>query len=134
MTTTSTPTPPTDLELHQAAERFLDALLDSADVNRIGVARWWERAKTAIETAAAASTSWRQCVAKAGKKMEIDAFSANSSATIADLSTVLDDPASFARWRTLATRDALTVTALARHQRTARRTKPTPPEAPSCPV
>jgi len=128
LTTTSAPTPPTDLDLHRAAERFLYALLDSADVNRIGVARWWERAKTALETAAASSTSWRQCVARAGKKMEVDAFSASSSATIADLSTILDDPQVFARWRTLATRDALTITALVRHQRTARRAKPTPAE------
>lgn len=119
--TTSPPTQPSDLDLHQAAERFLDALLASADIKRIGVARWWERAKTALETGAAASTSWRQCVAKAGRKMEIETFSEESSATIAALADVLDDPDVFARWRSLAVRDALTITAMVRHQRAGRR-------------
>lgn len=119
--TTSPPTPPTDLDLHRLAERFLDALLDSADVNRIGVARWWERAKTALETAAASSTTFRQAAAKAGRKMEVDTFTAGSSAAIAELATVLDSPDVFARWRTLATRDALVITAMVRDQRAARR-------------
>lgn len=127
--TTSPPIPPTDLELHRFAERFLDALLDSADVRTIGVARWWERAKTGLETAAASSTSWRQCVAKAGRKMQIDTYTASSAATIAALAEDLDDPAAFSRWRTLATRDALTITAMVRHQRTARR--PAAPEGDS---
>lgn len=124
--TTSPPTPPTDLELHQMAERFLNAVLDSADTNRIGPARWWERAKTALETAAAASTSWRECVSKAGKKMEFDVYTEGSSATIAELAEALDDPAVFTRWRTLAARDALTITAMVRTQRKTRRTQGDP--------
>jgi hypothetical protein len=99
----------------------MDSLLNSADVNRIGVARWWERAKTALETAAAASTSFRQCASKAGKKMEVDVYTAESSATIARLAEALDNPDTFNRWRTLATRDALTITAMVRTQRTNRR-------------
>lgn len=123
---------PTDLDLHRHAEQFLDALLDSASVSRIGVSRWWERAKTALETSAAASTSWRQCVAKAGKKMEIDVYTASSAATLAALATILDNPAMFARWRTLTTRDALTITAMVRNDRTTRkRTTPTPAEEPA---
>jgi hypothetical protein len=119
--TTSPPTPPDDEQLHQLAEQFLHALLNSADVNRIGVARWWERAKTALETGAAASTSFRQCAARAGKKMEIDVYSEQSADTIAQLATVLNTPETFTRWRTLATRDALTTTAMVRSQRAATR-------------
>lgn len=119
--TISPPILPTDLELHQLAERFLDALLDSADITRIGVARWWDRANTALETAAASSTSWRQCVAKAGKKMEITTYSQLAAATIAELATILDDPRVFPRWRQIITRDALTVTAMVRNARTTRR-------------
>src|SRR5690606_34510712 len=118
---TSPPPTLSDLELSQLAERFLNALLDSADVNRIGPARWWERAMNALRTAAASSTMWRQCVAKAGKKLEIETFSKPASATIAELAAVLDDQETFARWRRIASRDALTITAMVRHQRTTRR-------------
>jgi hypothetical protein len=123
--TTASPTPPTDLQLHAHAEQFLHALLDSASVQQIGVARWWERAKTALETAAASSTSWRQCVARAGQKLQVNTFTASASATVATLAEVLDDETAFARWRTLATRDALTITAMVRHQRTLQRTATT---------
>jgi hypothetical protein len=119
--TTPPPTPPPDPVLYKLAEQFLAALLDSADVKQVGVARWWERAKTALETAAASSTSFRQCVARAGKKMEIDTMRESSSTTIAQLAAQLDAPATFARWRTLATRDALTITAMVRAERAARR-------------
>lgn len=129
--TTSPPTPPSDLDLHRLAEQFMDALLDSADVRRIGVARWWERAKTALETGAAASTSWRECVARAGKKMEIETYSGPSSEAITGIAGVLDDPDVFARWRTIATRDALTITAMVRHARTTRRAAQTVEETPA---
>jgi hypothetical protein len=117
---TSAPTPPTDLELYLAAERFLDALLSSANVDRIGVTRWWDRAKTALETGAATSTSWRQCVAKAARKLQIDMLNEQASATVVELSTQLDDPAVFARFRTLCTRDALTIAAHVRDRRLSR--------------
>jgi hypothetical protein len=129
MTTLSPIPPTTDLQLHEAAQRFLNALLDSADVRQVGVARWWERAKTALETAAASSTSWRQCVSRAGNKLQIDVFTAGSAAIIAELAQHLDDESIFVRWRALATRDALTITAMVRHQRSTQRaatTAPTP--------
>lgn len=126
--TTSPPTPPPDTALYELAERFLAALLASADVSKIGPARWWERAKTALETAAASSTTFRQCVAKAGKKLEIETLREASSTSIAALAAQLDDPAVFARWRTLATRDALTITAMVRADRAARRNREGAPE------
>lgn len=121
--TTSPPTPPPDTALYELAEEFLAAMLDSASVQQIGVARWWERAKTALETSAASSTTFRQCVARAGKKLEIETLRETSATTIAALAAQLDDPATFARWRTLATRDALTITAMVRADRAARRTR-----------
>lgn len=119
--TTSVATPPTDLELYRAAERFLDALLSSADVDKIGVGRWWDRAKTALETGAATSTSFRQCVAKAGRKLQIDTLNGDAAATVAHLALLLDEHTTFARWRTLCARDALTIAAAVRDQRVNRR-------------
>lgn len=128
--TTSPPTPLTDAQLHTLAEDLLDALLDSADTTRVGPARWWERAKTALETAAASSTTFREAAARAGRKMEVTAFRESSSSTIADLAQILDDPTTFGRWRTLATRDALVITAMVRARRRRRTTRT--PEQGAC--
>lgn len=120
--TTSPPTPPTDEELHKLAQDFLDALLDSADTTRVGVARWWDRAKTALETGAASSRTFQEALARAGRKLEIDALRESSSLTMSDLAQTLNDPQTFSRWRTLATRDALAITAMVRASRKRRRT------------
>lgn len=103
------------------AELFIDAMLSSADVDTIGVTSWWDRAKTALETAAASSTSWPQCVSRAAKKLQIETLSPQSSQTIAELATVLDDPQTFAAWARLAARDAVYTVALVRAAREQRR-------------
>lgn len=130
--TTSAPTQPPpeageldDLALYGMAEDFLDALLSAADVDTIGATNWWERAKTALETAAAASDSWRQCAAKAAQKLQIDAPDERLSHTVARLAGVLDNPAAYRRWARLAERDALSITAMVRERRTARRNSKT---------
>lgn len=105
------------------AEDFLDALLSAADVDAVGMTRWWERAKTALETAAAASDCWRQCAAKAAKKLQVEAPDERLSKTVAALAKHLDDPNIYQRWAQLAERDALSITALVRERRTARRPK-----------
>lgn len=127
--TTSVTTPPTDelddLALYGIAEDFLDALLDSADVDRIGKTNWWERARTALEISAGSSDTWHQCVARAARRMQIESPSEALSDTTARLATHLNDPAVFRRWARLAERDALAITALVRERRTSRRkTKP----------
>lgn len=119
----SLPDSRSDLHMHQLAERFLDALLDSADSRAIGPARWWERAVSALETSAAASTSFRQASARAARRLQIATFTPATAAVVGDLAEVLDDPALFARWRTVARRDAVTIAAMVRNTRTARKNK-----------
>lgn len=130
MSTTPTPTPPnttagravTDDELQTMAEQLVDALLSSASVDTIGALHWWDRAKTALETAAASSTTWAQCVARAARKLQIETLTAESSATVAGLARVLDDPAVYQRWARQAARDAIYTVALVRAAREQRRT------------
>lgn len=126
--TTSAPTQPPpeageldDLAMYGMAEDFLDALLSAADVDTIGAIHWWERAKTALETAAAASDSWRQCAAKAAQKLQIEAPDERLSHTVATLAAALDNTTTYRRWARLAERDALSITAMVRERRTARR-------------
>lgn len=121
MSTAPATPPPDPTELIDLAVRFQDALLSSADVEVIGRTAWWDRARTAIETAAASATRFSEAVATAAKKLQITgALDARTSAEIAALAAVLDDPATFAAWRELAQADAVYVTALTRVQRTTR--------------
>lgn len=107
--------------LQAMAERFVDALLSSADVDVIGAVHWWDRAKTALQTGAASSTSWAQCVSTAARKLQIETLSAESSAAVADLGRVLAVPIVFQRWARLAARDALYTVAIVRNQREERK-------------
>jgi hypothetical protein len=122
--TTATPTRPTDLELHRVAETFLLAMMSSANVDRIGVARWWDRARTSLETGAACSTSWREMVSKVGRKLLIDSLNEDAAITVAGFNTMLDDPATFARFREICARNALTFPAKVRQQKVADRKEP----------
>lgn len=108
---------PSDLQLHQMSERFLDAMLSSADPDTVGPARWWDRAVSALETGAAGSTSFRQTVARAGKRLQITAFNPATAVAVAELAETLDDPRVFARWRQLVKRDATVIAGMVRNQR-----------------
>lgn len=134
--TTVPPTPPTDDDLQALAEQFVDALLSSADVGTIGATHWWDRAKTALETGAASSTTWPQCVSRAARKLQIETLSGDSAKTIATMGTILTDPAAYTRWARLAARDAIYTVAIVRAQRDTCRTarKPKPEPAPKAPV
>lgn len=121
--TQSPPAELTDLDLYTMAEDFLDALLSAADVDTIGRNRWWERAKTALETAAASSDSWRSCAARAARKLQIEAPDERLSTATAKLAKHLDDPDVYARWAELAERDALVITAMVRDRRATRNAK-----------
>lgn len=120
---TATPTRPTDRELYEAAEQLLDALLSSASVDKIGRTRWWDRAKTALETGAASSTNFYQAAAKTAAKLQIDTLNEHAAGTVVQLKDMLHDPATFARWRTLCMRDALVIAANVRIHRVHRRTE-----------
>lgn len=120
----STPTVSPPKDLISLATRFQSALLDSANVDIIGRAHWWDRAKTALETAASSGTAFSEVVSTAARKLQItEAFSARTAEEIAKLTTELADPEVFAEWRELAQSDAVYVTAITRVQRTARKAK-----------
>lgn len=116
----SPPLPLTGLSLPiQQAVRFQSAMLDSADVEVIGTANWWDRARTALETGTA-TASFSEATAKTAAKLEIDgALSARSSRTIDQLAARLTDPAVFEAWAELCRRDAVYITALTRVARDA---------------
>src|SRR5690606_4428385 len=106
----------------QQAVRFQSAMLDSANMDLIGLAAWWDRAQTALETGAATGTRFSEVVSATARKLQITwALSKETSAEIGRLTTELSDPAAFAEWRELCQRDAVYVTALTRIHRQARR-------------
>lgn len=125
---TTQPSAPTadPMALDDLAVRFLDTMLTSADVDTIGRMYWWDRARTALETAAATGTRFSEVVSACARKLQITgALGATTSAEIARLTRHLDDPAVFAAWRDLAQSDAVYITALTRIRRTERTTKET---------
>lgn len=135
--TSSVSTPPVevgeldDIELYRMAEDFLDALLSAADVDTIGMSRWWDRAKAALETAAGSSDNWGQCVARAARKLQIEAPDERLSQAVTGLTAVLANQAVYRRWARLAERDALYIAALVRERRSQRRAKATTAKKPT---
>ena len=117
------PPAPTQAQLIGWATTFLSAVLDSADAEKIGPKRWWDRARTALETGTA-TASFSEAVAKTAAKLEIDgALTAKSSRTIDQLARDLSDPARFEAWAELCRRDAVYIAALTRVQRDAAKAK-----------
>lgn len=107
---------------------LINALLDDTDTDTVGVANFWDRARTAIETGAASGTEFSETVSTAARKLQITwSFSPGTSATVARLAGDLADPAAFAAWRELCQRDAVYLTAIAKVARAERR-KPKPPK------
>lgn len=79
-------TTPTDLR--DATVTWLSSLLDSASTDVIGVANWWDRATSALTTAATAPT-YGSAVTTGARKLQIDTLTAESSRTLADLETTI---------------------------------------------
>lgn len=112
--------PPVDLI--SLAVRFLNAMLDSADVEVIGRSAWWDRARTALETGAATGTDFSEVVSKVADKLQITgAFSASTSEEINQLTAELADPNVFDAWRAWCQDNAVYATAITRVHRQARR-------------
>lgn len=113
---------PTDDQLIDHATDFLDAMLRSADVSVIGVSRWWDRAKTALETGCFAGSNLREVTTRVAKKLQIETLQLETAETVERLAVALRDPDVFARWRRLAARDAVFVAAMVRLRRDDRKT------------
>lgn len=106
----------------QQAVRFQSAMLDSANMDLIGLAAWWDRAQTALETGAATGTRFSEVVSATARKLQITwALPKETSAEIGRLTTELSDPAAFAEWRELCQRYAVYITGITRIHRQARR-------------
>jgi hypothetical protein len=112
----------TDDQLIDYAVDFLDAMLRSADVAVIGVNRWWDRAKTALETGCYAGSNVREVTTRVARKLQIDTLQIETAEQIDRLAQALRDPDLFARWRRLAARDAVFVAAMVRLRRDDRKT------------
>lgn len=116
--------PHDDLDLIAATTQWVSALLDSAIVADIGVANWWARAKSALETAAASADTYPQAVAAACRKLQIDTLTARSAQTLTGPGSLEDAIAPrLDEWRTLAQRDAVYIVALTQIERTEKRGK-----------
>lgn len=113
--------PLTDSELIDLSIRFVLAMLRSADTDVIGPKRWWERAKTSLETSASQAESWPQMVSKAGAKLQILAPLAVTAKEISSIGSKLSDEITFERFRHLCQRDALYIVAMARANKEAAR-------------
>jgi hypothetical protein len=110
--------------------KFLNAILDSADVTQIGPKNWWDRARTALETGTA-TASFSETVAKTAAKLEIHgALQARSSATVHQLARDLSHPDVFGAWAELCRRDAVYIAALTRIERDQRKRTTVPQPSP----
>jgi hypothetical protein len=110
-----------DDRLAELVEEYLDAVLDSASVDVIGVSNWWPRAVNALTTSAARATCLRDMVTTCVGKMQIETLTDRSAKKIMRLERQIADPVVFSRWRRIAERDAIYVAAMVRLARADRR-------------
>lgn len=113
----------TDDTLAGVAETYLNALLDSADVDTIGVSNWWPRATTALQAAAASSSNLREMTSTATRKLQVETLSKTSAEKVKTVATTVEDPDVFRRFARIVERDALFIAAMVRLTRTEKRAK-----------
>jgi hypothetical protein len=92
--------------------RFLDSLLSSASTDVIGVAHWWDRATSALRTAAARAGSYADAVSIACRKLQVDQLSEPSARALTALEPQIAPH--LQAWKDLASRDAVYLVALTR--------------------
>jgi len=107
-------------DLAELTVRWLDALLASASIERIGSANWWPRATSALATAAATAESYPHAVSEACRKLEIDVLSLSSAELLAELEPQLVPR--MREWSTCIERDAPYLVAMTRLRRSDRST------------
>ena len=107
----------TDEELTQIGIDYILGILRSASTDVIDPKKWWERAKTALETGAAAAATFPQMVSKTANKLQIGAPTESTSNVISSISLRLTDQKDFERFRYICQRDSIYIIALARIQR-----------------
>jgi hypothetical protein len=108
--------PMDDWTISEVAAELLLSVLRSASTEKIQPVKWWTTAKTALETAAGTSRSWPEFVSRLAKKLQVDALSGDSSRSACDIGLRVGIDG-FARFRRVAKRDAIMITALAQAMR-----------------
>lgn len=111
----------TEEQLVADAVRLQLALLGSASTSVISPKHWWDRAASAMETAASAADSLSSFVSRAAKKLQIDVLTESSSAEVADLATTYGDCDAFEQLRAFIAQDVIYITAMSRAEKAAAR-------------
>jgi hypothetical protein len=124
MTTTAPSSPPDQAALIDLGQRFLNAMLDSADPDALG-RDYWTRARTALE-ASAATASFPEMTAKCAAKLEItgalaEGGHARTVTVIGELGSLLSDPVAFGALAEECRNNAVYITAVARIRRDERK-------------
>lgn len=109
--------------LLDATRQWLSALLDSADVDTIGAAHWWDRASAALQAAAAGATTLAQATTIAATKLQVDVLGESASRIVTGLAEVID-PA-YTEWADRVAAEHVYMVALVRVERAARRAQKT---------
>lgn len=105
-------------DLRKATVKWLNAILDSASTDTIGVSNWWPRATAALETAATAST-YGEAVTIACRKLQIESLLVKSSEPLASLESSIG--ANLDDWQQLVSAEAPYLIALTRITRKTRK-------------
>lgn len=102
----------------QVNDLAIDLVLSMmASVDKISALNWWPRAKSALETAADAASSWPQMVSKMAAKLTIDATTNATANSIAKLGEKLREEKAFEKFRSICRRDAVFIVAMAQARR-----------------
>lgn len=97
------------------ATRLVLAMMGCASTERIDPRKWWERAKSALETGAAVAGSFSQMVSVMARKLEIDVTYPGHAEAIAALAAEVDDD--FDAFRRICEDQAVYAVAMAQAER-----------------
>ena len=104
-----------DAVLTDLAVEWLRAAMKSASTDTIDPRDWWERARTALVTAASTAETWPQMVARQLGKLQVKATVETTATAVRVLGEQLVElgPAAWPRFRVLCERDGLYIAAMA---------------------
>jgi hypothetical protein len=104
-----------DAVLTDLAVEWLRASMKSASTDVIDPRDWWERARTALVTAAATAETWPQMVARQLGKLQVTSTVEQTATAIRITGEQLSElgPAAWPRFRALCERDGLYIAAMA---------------------
>ena len=99
----------------ERGKRLVLAVMASASTERIDPRRWWERAKTALETGAAVGADFPEMVSVMSRKLEIEVLTTDSAERVDALARDIGED--FEAFRRLCEDQALYAVAMAQAAR-----------------